>query len=290
MQWLEGCSHQVPVCQVSASKCSFRHNAGCIKYYSYFPDIPYGQKISCKITPVKIKAGFVSYRQQCHRKRVLCLFSSADKSQESAKLSSFTLTVGKELQKTAQVSGGWATYKTCNGQTCSCSARALGWQGGTSSFQHSTRLQLIHRHPQGQLPQAQRSLAGVVMWLCSGRGVAADMGCACITQCKSGYHKSCCLLTLPVNLCWPGLCGTRLVGSPCKIISCVPGNAIPIDHFPAGLYWFSLIQCKCFACRKGSVNVPMRSKSVLLSLLLFKSYCHSCVAFLHSVHAYSWGE
>lgn len=149
--------------------------------------------------------------------------------------------------------------------------------------------QLIHYHLEGQWPQAQCSLSGVVMWLCSSRDVAAGMSCACILYCKSGYHKSCCLLTLLVNLCWPGLHGTGLVGRPCKMISCLPGNAIPIDHFPTGLYWFSLIQCKCFACRKGSVNVPLRSKSVLLSLLLLKSYCHSRVAFLHSVHAYSWG-
>lgn len=112
---------------------------------------------------------------------------------------------------------------------------ALEWQGGTSSFQRSGRLQLILCHPQGRLPQAQCSLSGVVMWLCSGRSVAADMGCACIMHCKSGYHKNCCLLTLTVNLCWPGLRGTRLVGSSCKMIS-FAGNAIPIDHFPAGLY------------------------------------------------------
>lgn len=236
---------------------------------------------------MKTKAGFVSYWQQCPRKRELCLFSSMKKSQRSAKFSSFTLTVGKELQKRAQVSESWSTYKTCVGQICSCSARALRW---------AIILVAQHQAPAaplsstGQLPQTQCSLSGLVMCLCSGRGVAAAMGSACIVHCKSGYHKSCCLLTLPVNLCWPGLRGTMLVGNPCKMISCLPGNAIPIDHFPAGLYWFSLIQCKCFACRKGSVNVPMRSKSVLLSFLLFKSYCRSRVAFLHLVHAYSWGK
>lgn len=166
---------------------------------------------------------------------------------------------------------------------------ALGWQGGTSSLQQGTRLQLILCHLQGRLPQARCSLSGAVMWLCSGRGEAADMGCACIVHCKSGYPKSCCLLTLMVNLCWPGLRGTRLVGSSCKMISCLPGNAIPIDHFPAGLYWFSLIQCKCFVCSKGSMNVPMKPKPVLLSVLLFKSLCHSRVAFLHSVHSCSLG-
>lgn len=81
----------------------------------------------CKVIPVKTKAGFVSYWQQCPRKRELCLFSSIDKSQRSAKFSSFTLTVGKELQKRAQVSEGWSTYKTCVGETCSCSAGALCW-------------------------------------------------------------------------------------------------------------------------------------------------------------------
>lgn len=66
-----------------------------------------------------------------------------------------------------------------------------------------------------------------------------------------------------------GLHGPQLVCSSCQVISCLLVNAIPIDHFPAGLYWFSLIQCKCFACRKGSMNVPMRSKSVpLFSLAL----------------------
>lgn len=132
MQWLEGCSYQVPVCQVSASQCILRHNAECIKYYSHFPNIPYRQKKLCKITPVKIKAGFVSYWQQW--KKGLRLFSSVDKSQRSARFSSFSLTVGKELQKRAQVSEGSSTYKTCIRQTCSCSSCALGWQGETSSF------------------------------------------------------------------------------------------------------------------------------------------------------------
>lgn len=85
------------------------------------------KKKLCKITPVKIKAGFVSYWQQCHRKRGLSLFSSIDKSQRSAKFSSFSLTVGKELQERAQVSEGWSTYKTCIGQTCSC--WAVLWAG-----------------------------------------------------------------------------------------------------------------------------------------------------------------
>lgn len=154
------------------------------------------------------------------------------------------------------------------------------------SLLHSTELQQIYVYQQRLLPQARYCVLGgddvTVIWEgCS----VQTCGCACIMHCKSS-----CFLTFPVNLCWPGLCGPRLVCSPCRIISCLLVNAIPIDHFPAGLYWFSLIHCKCFACRKGSVNVPMRSKSVPLSLLLFKSYCHSCVAFLHSVHAYSWGE
>lgn len=134
-------------------------------------------------------------------------------------------------------------------------------------------------------------LSRVVMLLWFGRGVACRHAAAlasCIA--KSGYHKSCCLLTFPVSLCWPELHGPWLVSRPCKIISCLPVNTISIDQFPAGLYWFSLIQCKCFACRKGSINVPMRSKSVPLFLFLFKSYCHSYVAFLHSVRAYSWRE
>lgn len=149
----------------------------------------------------------------------------------------------------------------------------------------------IYSHQQGHLPQAQYSVVrgGDVTVIWEGCSVQT-CSCACIMHCKSGYHKSCCLLTFPMNLCWPGLRGPQLVCSPCQIISCLLVNAIPIDQFPAGLYWFNLIQCKCFACRKGSMNVPMRSKSVPLSLLLFKSYCHSCVAFLHSVRACSWGE
>lgn len=53
-------------------------------------------------------------------------FSSLDKSQRSVKFSSFTLCVGKESRKRAQVSEGWSTYKTCVGQTCSCSAQCSG--------------------------------------------------------------------------------------------------------------------------------------------------------------------
>ena len=152
-----------------------------------------------------------------------------------------------------------------------CSRRA----GGYTSL--LAEVQLIYSHYQGGLPQAQPCavMAGdvTVIWEeCS----VETCGCACITCCKSGYHKSFCLLTFPMNLCWPGPRGPRLVCSPCQIISCLLVNAIPIDQFPAGLYWFSLIQCKCFACRNSSVNVPMRSKLVPLSLLLFKSYCHSC--------------
>lgn len=43
-QSLEGCSHHVPVCQVSASEYNLRHNTGYIKYYLHFPDIPHWRK------------------------------------------------------------------------------------------------------------------------------------------------------------------------------------------------------------------------------------------------------